>query len=170
MSKNKIILITGLPGCGKSTLINELIKKLKNKKIKGILTPEIRKDNYRYGFKIIDFSSKKEEILASVDIKSKFRVSKYGINVIGIDRIVDKFLENFEKAEIIILDEIGKMEFFSEKFKKMLDKVFNSDKIIIATIGKNLLNKYKNKGKVFYLEKGNFNEVLDEILKMFCTN
>lgn len=159
------IFITGKPGCGKSTLINKIINNIKNKyNIAGIITPEIRKNNQRTGFKIIDLASGQEEILASVDIKGKPRVSKYGVNIDGINKITHKFLESFEKADYIFIDELGPMEFFSKDFKKMLDKVFDSDKNIIVTLHRNLINKYKNKGKLFYLERDNFDQVLKEVL------
>jgi len=158
------VLITGKPGCGKSTLINEIIKRLEDKKIAGIITPEIRKNSARYGFKIIDLKSKEEDILASVNIKTKFRVSKYFVNIEGIDKIVDKFLISFEDAEYIFIDEIGTMELYSKKFGELLNKIFSSNKKIVAVIHRNLINNYKDKGIVYYLEKENFDEVLNKIL------
>lgn len=158
------IFITGKPGCGKSTLINKIINNIKNKhNIAGVITPEIRKNSQRIGFKIVDLASGQEEILASVNIKGKPRVSKYGVNIEGVNKIVSKFLENFERADYVFIDELGPMELFSKDFKKMLDKVFNSDKTIIAVVHRNIINDYKNKGKVFYLEKENSDQVFKEI-------
>ena len=127
------ILLTGKPGSGKSYLIQELIKELKEKNIAGIISPEIR-DKERKGFKIIDLATKKEEILASVNIKSNIRVSKYKVNVNGINKIVDLFLSSFEKADYIFIDEIGKMELNSERFKEILIRCFDSDKNVIVTV------------------------------------
>lgn len=160
------IFITGQPGCGKSSLVSSLIKELKNKNIAGIVTPEIRKEKQRYGFKIIDLKTKQEEILASIDIKSQFKVSKYYVNIKGINKIIDKFLESFDKADFIFIDEIGAMELKSKEFKEALEKILNSDKIIIATLHRNLVDKYKDKGKLFYLTRENFNEIKQEILKV----
>ncbi|MBU4284361.1 MAG: NTPase [Nanoarchaeota archaeon] len=158
------IFITGQPGCGKSSLISSLIKELKNKNIAGIVTPEIRKGKQRYGFKIIDIKTNQEEILASVDIKSQFKVSKYYVNIRGINKIIDRFLEGFDKADFIFIDEIGAMELISKEFKEALEKILNSDKTIVATLHRNLVDKYKNKGKLFYLTRENFNEIKQEIL------
>ena len=162
------IFITGKPGCGKSTLILELIKDLKdkNKKIAGIITPEIRerKGESREGFSIIDLASSKQEILASTKQKGPM-VSKYGVNIAGIDFIVEEFKKSFNSADVIILDEIGKMEICSEKFKSMLEKVFNSKKIVIATLHRSLIEKYKDKGKLIWLEKNKADLIKKQILE-----
>lgn len=162
------IFITGKPGCGKSTLILELIKILKdkNKKIAGIITPEIResKGESREGFNIIDLESNKQAVLASTQQKGP-RVSKYGVNVAGIDFIVGEFEKSFYDANVIILDEIGKMELFSKKFGAMLEKVFNSGKIVIATLHRSLVEEYKNKGKLIWLEKNKADLIKKQILE-----
>lgn len=160
------IFITGKPGCGKSTLINEIIEELKkhNKKIAGIITPEIRKNNSRYGFKIIDLVTKKATVMASIDIKPA-KVSKYGVSIENIDKIIDVFLESYDKSDYIFIDEIGKMEFFSEKFKETLNKILLSNKIAICALGLAFLNKFKNKGTTIFLEKQNFNNIKNQILE-----
>ncbi len=160
------IFITGKPGCGKSTLILELIKDLKdkNKKIAGIITPEIREKTERKGFSIIDLASSKQEILASTQQKGH-RVSKYGVNISGIDSIVGEFEKSLGDANIVIIDEIGKMEICSEKFKSMLEKVFNSKKIVIATLHRSLIEKYKDKGKLIWLEKNKADLIKKQILE-----
>lgn len=159
------IFITGNPRCGKSTLIKKLIENLP-KKIAGIITPEIRVNNNREGFKIIDLVSKEEKILASVNIQQGPNVSKYKVNIEGIDYIVDKFLESFDNAAFIIIDEIGMMEFYSKKFKETIDKVLNSNKIVIATLSKKLVKRYKDKGQVIYLTRENFDETFNRILEL----
>jgi nucleoside-triphosphatase THEP1 len=49
--KSKNILITGLPGCGKSTLIERIVRKLERPAI-GFFTREIREKGRRVGFSI----------------------------------------------------------------------------------------------------------------------
>lgn len=158
------LFITGRPGCGKSTLIQELIQALKGNIIAGIITPEIRTGG-RKGFKIIDLLSRKEEILASVDIKSGPRIGKYGINVRAIDNIVGSFLENFEMSEYIFLDEIGRMELFSSRFKNMVNRILKSDKRVIAVLHRDLAGKYKRKGELIRLEKETFKQTKEYVLK-----
>jgi len=150
MNMIKNILITGKPGCGKSTLIQKLSDQFKNRRISGIITPEIRRGNQRYGFKIIDLLSQKEEIMASVDIQSEKRVSKYYVDVQVVDKIMNEFIGSYEQADIFMVDEIGKMELYSEKFKAFIEKI-----------------KKRADSKVFYLEKRNWERVLIEIKTFF---
>jgi len=167
------IFIAGKPGCGKSTLILELIDILKNKceinnhKIAGIITPEIKqeKGKSREGFNIIDLATGKKAVLASIDIKSKYKISKYGVNIEGINNIVEEFGKSFNSAAIVVIDEAAPMEFISDKFKEVFNKILKSDKKCIIAIHRSLVNKYEGSGKTFWLTRGNFNEIKEKIIK-----
>jgi nucleoside-triphosphatase len=107
----KNIFITGLPGCGKTTLIKEILKELKIP-AKGFFTEEIRKEGERIGFKIVTLS-KKEGILAEKGFKSLYRVSKYGVILKDLEEIGVREIEEGLKGDfLIVVDEIGKMELF----------------------------------------------------------
>ena len=137
MDKN--ILITGRPRTGKSTLISKLIEflKLKGKKIGGILTPEI-KEKSRVGFKIIDIGSGKEGILAHVNQKNGPRISKYRVNMDDLENIgVNGIKSAISNSDIIIIDEIGKMELFSKEFCNVILEAIDEKKVV-GTIGYNL--------------------------------
>ena len=153
-----------MPGCGKSTLIQQIIVSLKEKRIAGISTPEIR-NGERTGFKIIDLATGSEEILSSVDIKTGPHVGRYGVNVEGIDTIVDLFLRSLPEAKKVFIDEIGKMEFFSQKFKAMCNTLFECDKTVIAVVHRNLVQKFKDKGKLIWLERDTFDRIKKQILE-----
>jgi len=158
------IFITGNPRCGKSTLIQKVLDEISGKKVSGIITPEIRIKGVRQGFKIIDLVSRKEEVLASINIKRGPGVSRYRVNVGGIDAIVDKFLESYENSEYVIIDEIGMMEFYSKKFIETVRIVLDSDKIILASLSKRFVKKYEDKGQIYYLTRENFNEIYNIVL------
>lgn len=164
----KNILITGRPGSGKSTLIQILIDNFKDRKISGIVTPEIRKQNKRYGFKIINIATGEEEIMASVDINSGKRVSKYQVDVDAIDRFLKKLEDGLNEADIIFVDEIGKMELYSQRFKDTVERILDSNKTVIATIQlsqnpfiKNIMSR--RDCKTYFLERDNQIKVLKSI-------
>ena len=159
------IFITGNPRCGKSTLIQRLLDEISDKNVSGFITPEIRVNGVRQGFKIIDVASKEEEILASLSIKRGPSVSRYGVNVDGIDTIMDKFLESYKNSEYVIIDEIGMMEFYSKKFRETVRMVLDSDKRIVATLSKRFVKEYKDKGLIYTLTRENFDEVYDKVLR-----
>lgn len=159
------IFVTGNPRSGKSTLIQRLLNEISDKDISGFITPEIRVDDARQGFKIIDLASKEEEILASLNIKNGPSVSRYKVNIEGIDAIMDRFLESYESSECVIIDEIGMMEFYSKKFRETVRMVLDSDKMVVATLSKRFVKKYKDKGQIYTLTRENFDEVWDKVLR-----
>ncbi len=157
------IFVTGNPRSGKSTLIQRLLDEISDKKVSGFVTPEIKINDVRQGFKIIDLVSKKEEILASLNIKHGPSVSRYKVNVEGIDSIMDKFLENYESSEYVIIDEIGMMEFYSIKFRETVRMVLSSNKKVVATLSKTFLKEYKDKGQIYTLTRENFDDIFDKV-------
>ena len=159
------IFISGKPKSGKTTLILEIIRELQNrgKRLAGILSPEIR-INARQGFEIVDLASGKREILAKVGLEGP-QVSKYGVNIAGIEKIVEKFLESVGKADVIVIDEIGKMELYSKKFVEALEYVLEQEKPLIATLQRQYVFKFRDKGELVWLTKANFESVKKQILE-----
>jgi nucleoside-triphosphatase len=153
----KNIFITGLPSCGKTTLIKEILKEL-NIPAKGFFTEEIRKEGERIGFKIVTLS-KKEGILAEKGFKSPFKVSKYGVILKDLEEIGVKEIEEGLKGDfLIVVDEIGKMELFSNKFKEVILKALDSKNKILGTImlkENPFCDKIKQRKdtKIFYLTR-----------------
>jgi nucleoside-triphosphatase THEP1 len=158
------IFITGNPRCGKSTLIQKVLDKISDKKVSGIITPEIRIRGERQGFKIIDLASRQEEVLASLNIERGPGVSRYKVNVQGIDLVIDKFLKSYKDSDYVVIDEIGMMELYSRKFQETIRGVLGSNKTVLATLSKKFVKEYQNKGQVFYLARENFDEIYDRIL------
>lgn len=151
------IFLTGKPGVGKSKIIDDIINALREKGIKvaGMRTPEIRKGGVRVGFRIVDIASGSEGTLASIETKSKFKVSKYGVDVADIDRITDICAKSIAASDVIVIDEIGKMEFYSEKFKELINRILKSDKPLIATLHRAYVKDFEKFGRVFVVTEEN---------------
>jgi len=135
------IFISGNPGSGKTSLIKKLIEEFEKDKFFGFYTEEIRENKERIGFKIITTYGE-EKILARKDLRTEYRVGKYFVIKENIDQIAKYILENIENNidKIIVIDEIGPMELYSEKFKELVEFVLKKDLNLIATVHRKLLH------------------------------
>jgi nucleoside-triphosphatase len=171
LSKSAKILLTGQPGCGKTTAVMEIIENLKCEKVAGFYTEEIRQNNTRKGFgwKRLDGA---DGILAHTDIKGPFRVGKYGVDVAGFEKSVVPILDVEQTdAELFILDEIGKMECLSKKFVTTIRRLFASNRSVLATVAKKgtgLISEVKNYPgtKLFNLTHKARDKTIAEILQI----
>jgi nucleoside-triphosphatase len=158
------ILITGKPGVGKTTLIQKVVQGHEN--LCGFFTKEIRENRKRVGFAIETMDGRKG-VLAHVSIKSPFRVSKYGVNLEDIDEVCVPSLS--VEGCLIIIDEIGKMELFSEKFKQKVEEALDTGKVVATIMEQShpFTDKVKRRKdvKVFVLTEDKRNELVT-ILKM----
>jgi nucleoside-triphosphatase len=168
LSERPKILLTGLPGCGKTTAVMRVIENFDPKKMSGFYTQEIRRRGSREGFKWKCLDGR-EGTLSHINIKGRARVGRYGIDVEGFEKSVVPVLE--ADAELIVIDEIGKMECFSEKFAAVVRKLFKTDKAVLATIalkGGGLISEVKKNSdvKMFNLNRQNRDEVIAEISQL----
>jgi nucleoside-triphosphatase len=129
----KTILLTGRPRVGKTTIIKEVVRKLPGR-AGGFYTEEVRERGQRQGFKIVTLDGQ-EGILAHVGIKSRMRVSKYGVSLADLEDIgVAAIREAMAHKDYVVIDEIGKMELFSQVFKDAVCEAVHSDKPVLGTI------------------------------------
>lgn len=171
------ILITGPPRCGKSTLISKLIEYYNNEKnytIHGFLTPEIREKGDRIGFDIVDIYSGKISQLARVgDFKTKYKLGKYNVFIQEFDKYIEDNLSLEGKTiDLIVIDEIGKMELFSDKFQNFIKNIFSLKISILATIGLKLSHPLKTyllnlpSVKLLSLDKRNSQLVFEKVTSL----
>ena len=165
--KKTNILITGPPGCGKSTVIEKVINRMEEP-VGGFFTREIQERGRRVGFSITTLDGR-EGILAHQNIRSQFRVGKYGVNIKDIDSIAVPAMVPTQKDKIIVIDEIGKMECFSALFKKTLIQVLDSPNCVIGSIalkGDHFIQRIKERSDVhiIYMSTKNRNMLVEKII------
>jgi len=125
--------LTGQPGTGKTALIKEALARTKVKG-GGFYTEEIRTGGIRQGFRIVALDGQ-EAILAHVGISSPYRVSKYRVETDALDRVgVSALRQALKESDLIVIDEIGKMELLSPLFREAVMQAINSDKRVLGTI------------------------------------
>jgi nucleoside-triphosphatase len=127
----KNIFLTGAPSSGKTTIIRKVIARL-HLPANGFYTEEERVGGKRVGFIMTTLDSNRG-YLAHEGIRSDFHVRRYGVSIGNIEGIAVPSIIPVE-GRVIILDEVGKMECFSEVFRKAAVSALDSPNIVIGTI------------------------------------
>ena len=129
----QVYLLTGKPGAGKTSLIKQTVAGMGGK-AGGFYTEEIRSGGARLGFRLVTLDGE-SAILSHVNINSPYRVSKYGVDIDNLDRVgVSALHKAAEECNLVIIDEIGKMELFSVNFREAVLRIIDSGKRVLGTI------------------------------------
>ena len=127
------LLLTGPPGVGKTTVLRRAAEELADLEIRGFFTEEIREAGQRVGFRI-ETSDGRSDVLAHVKIRSPHKVSKYGVDVAALERVLSKEFSSLPSNAIVLIDEIGKMECLSRRFVETMDRLLESAEVLVATV------------------------------------
>ena len=131
----RTILLTGRPGVGKTTIIRDIAERLGNA-AGGFYTAEIREGGRRRGFRIVTLDGE-QGILSHVDIEGPPRVGKYGVNLIDLEEIgVAALLRAMGEDSCVVVDEIGKMELYSQPFRNAVMTAVEGDSLVVGTVMK----------------------------------
>ncbi|WP_455367691.1 nucleoside-triphosphatase [[Eubacterium] cellulosolvens] len=145
----KVILISGRPGIGKTTVFSKVVDRIKqHKNVGGIVTREVRQEGVRVGFQVEDIASLRRGWLAKVDIAYGPKVGRYHIILSDFERIAVSALERAvidPTVDIIAVDELGPMEFSSHRFQKVFTKIIGSGKDILCTVQLKMLDEIRIK-------------------------
>jgi nucleoside-triphosphatase len=129
------ILITGLPGSGKTTLFRRLLDEWQHLNPVGFYTAEIREGKSRRGFELCSLDGR-SGTLAHVNLRTGYRVGKYGVDVNGFEAFLAELPLGVPQTGLVMIDEIGKMECLSDRFIEIVKAVFDSDRRLVATIAR----------------------------------
>jgi nucleoside-triphosphatase len=133
----RVLLITGAPGVGKTTVLINAVEALKAEGVSvgGMISREAREGNARVGFEILDLTSGKRGWLANVNQKNGPQVGKYRVNLQDVENIGAKaVMEAVEKCSVVAIDEIGPMELYSQKFKQAVKQALLDQKPALAVV------------------------------------
>jgi len=168
-SPPKNLFLTGKPGIGKTTVIQKAIEKL-SVPATGFYTGEIREGPRRVGFSIVTLDGR-EGVLAHVQLRGKFKVGRYTVNVEDIERVAVPAMTPRSPSELVVIDEVGKMECFSEAFRRSLVAVLDGPNTVLGTIavrGTSFIESVRRRADATLLEVNfaNRNELPEKLASM----
>ncbi|MGI0052759.1 MAG: NTPase, partial [Thermoplasmata archaeon] len=135
--------ITGLPGSGKTQTLLRIIQLVEEEgmTVGGMVTEPIVERHHRAGFTIKNWITKEHEVLAKEGLKSRAKSGKYGVNLAALDGLgVRALAQARTEADIIVIDEVGKMEVESEPFNQAVVETLDASKSIVMTLHKKSRN------------------------------
>lgn len=143
----RIILVTGPPGIGKTSILRRTVKELnkRNYAVGGMVCREVREGGLRVGFEVMDLSTGQRGWLAHTSQSDGPAVGRYHVNltdlsVVGAGSIIDAV----HNADILAIDEIGPMELLSSAFSSALLQAVECSKPVLGTIHYRLSNSMVN--------------------------
>lgn len=140
MSTPQRILLTGPPGCGKTTAILRTVPLLRAGAV-GFYTDEVRSGaggrggrGARVGFDVVTLEGRRG-VLARAGAAGP-RLGRYGVDVVSFEAVGVRALAAGlgRGGTVLVMDELGKMEFLSSAFVDLVDEVFASAHPVLGTI------------------------------------
>jgi nucleoside-triphosphatase len=166
-----VCLLTGPPGCGKTTLIKQIVGEYHGRAC-GFYTEELREGSERSGFRLVTLDGK-SAVLSSIHLKSPYRIGKYGVDLDALESVGVSALEN-HGCDLTVIDEIGKMELLSLRFREEVMRIIVEGRRMLGTV---LFHhhtwsdtiKARSEVRLIMLNRANYSEVLGEVRKWLET-
>ena len=155
LTRFKNLLLTGSPGCGKTTVLERVAEHLGDLRLAGFLTLELREHGQRVGFEAVGLGGRRV-ILAHVRFRSLVSVGRYGVEP---DRLVPLIEEELDRppgtVDAFLIDEIGKMECHCPQFTEAVCRLLEGPVPLVASIalrGGGFIAEVKNRPDVQVVE------------------
>jgi nucleoside-triphosphatase len=156
----KNLLLTGSPGCGKTTVLKHAAERLGDLRLAGFLTLEIREHGPRVGFEAVGLGGQRA-ILAHVRFQSVVSVGRYCVEPHRLVPLINQeMVRPLETVDAYLIDEIGKMECHCPQFIEAVSRLLLGPVPLVATIalrGGGFIAEVKNRPDVQVVEVTNGN-------------
>ena len=128
------IFLTGDPGCGKTTVLRRIVERLRGSvRMTGFLTEEVREGARRSGFRGVTLDGR-EFPLARAGGHGPYRIGPYAVSIDGLEAVGVPALSPAPEIQLVVLDEVGKMESFSAAFRDAVLGLLAGDVPFLATV------------------------------------
>lgn len=124
---------------GKTSIILKVVNSVRRAgyEVGGMVSREVKEKGIRIGFELEDLKTGIKGWLAHKEICQGPRIGKYFVNMEDLDNIGVGAIQNSlmnPKINLIVIDEIGPMELFSNNFVNAVRNVINGDKPLLCSI------------------------------------
>ncbi|OPX19454.1 MAG: hypothetical protein BZ151_09150 [Desulfobacca sp. 4484_104] len=126
------VLLTGLPRSGKTTAVQRVIARFGGR-AGGFFTRELRRHGTRVGFEIVTLAGQ-TAVLSHIDFPGPWRVGKYRVNLANLHQVALPALVPAPDLDLVVVDEIGKMECLSPQFIAAIDRLWAAPLHLLATV------------------------------------
>lgn len=133
------LLLTAKPGTGKSTAIKTIVQKLQECEhdivLSGFYTEEVLDENgERIGFDLVnvnDVDGSRRAPLSRIGFVSQAMVENFGVDLLSLSDFLPLVDSN---ADVIVIDEIGNMQLYSDDFKELVESTISGEATMLGSI------------------------------------
>lgn len=127
----EVILLTGRPGVGKTTLVREIVSSA-TLQFGGFYTIAATEHGTRTGFEIVTIDGSRALLAEKAGDNGHPRVGAYRVNVEAIDQVaIPSMLRAVAKRQTVVVDEIGPMEVLSSRFQLAIQEIVNDENVAV---------------------------------------
>jgi nucleoside-triphosphatase len=166
-----LLLVTGTPGIGKTTLIRKVVERLRPLPMSGFYTEETRDGAERTGFRVVTLDGQKGP-LATVGKGGGPHVGRYRVDLEGFEETALPSLRIRPDVELYVIDEIGKMESYSDRFVEAARELLESGVPVLASValhGAGFIEEVKShpRAELIQVTQNNRDELRERIASKF---
>jgi len=168
--------LTGMPKSGKTYTIIKVGEMLAEQGwvVGGMVTEAIMEGRKRLGFRIRNWRTGESQVFAHREFTDGPRVEEFGVRPDVLDDIgVRGVREALEECDIVLIDEVGKMEVESQNFVQVVKDTIELEKPAILTFPRKSRNpllqdiRRKDNVRTFEVTDLNRNILPFRIVKLF---
>lgn len=165
-----VILVTGEPGCGKTSVVSKLAEKYRPFAA-GVVAKSVMNGRERIGFDVEPLDRFIPRMpLARVGLASPLQVGKYGVALEAVDGLIVPILQkNIRSGTLVVIDEVARMQLASDAFQRVVWEIVSRPELMVLATVHHHNHPFSNAllmradAQIFEVVAGNYQKVFREI-------